>query len=216
MTSLSIGGNITNYTSHCHIHYHADCMAGHHEKRLLHDLLDTYNTLERPVVNESDPLQLSFGLTLMQIIDVDEKNQMLVTNIWLKLVSFVRLFVMRSAHANYGSSVTHTGMERHESAMEHLRLRWCQGSAHSAASHLEAGRTDVQQCWRGLRRHVSDECRRAQQWLVSVRAAGHIQVDVQDRHHMVSVRRSAMRNEVRQLDVRWVSGESTIQGFIII
>lgn len=45
-------------------------MAGYHEKRLLHDLLDSYNTLERPVVNESDPLQLSFGLTLMQIIDV--------------------------------------------------------------------------------------------------------------------------------------------------
>lgn len=62
-------------------------MAGYNEKRLLHDLLDTYNTLERPVVNESDPLQISFGLTLMQIIDVDEKNQMLVTNIWLKLVS---------------------------------------------------------------------------------------------------------------------------------
>lgn len=65
------------------------CFAGINEKRLLHDLLDTYNTLERPVVNESDPLQISFGLTLMQIIDVDEKNQMLVTNIWLKLVSFL-------------------------------------------------------------------------------------------------------------------------------
>ncbi|CRK93806.1 CLUMA_CG007333, isoform A [Clunio marinus] len=61
------------------------CSAGYNEKRLLHDLLDSYNTLERPVVNESDPLQLSFGLTLMQIIDVDEKNQLLVTNIWLKL-----------------------------------------------------------------------------------------------------------------------------------
>ncbi|GAB0089196.1 Neurotransmitter-gated ion-channel [Sergentomyia squamirostris] len=61
------------------------CKAGIHEKRLLHDLLDPYNVLERPVVNESDPLQLSFGLTLMQIIDVDEKNQLLVTNIWLKL-----------------------------------------------------------------------------------------------------------------------------------
>lgn len=61
------------------------CMAGYNEKRLLHDLLDSYNILERPVVNESDPLQLSFGLTLMQIIDVDEKNQLLVTNIWLKL-----------------------------------------------------------------------------------------------------------------------------------
>lgn len=44
--------------------------AGTHEKRLLHHLLDNYNVLERPVANESDPLQLSFGLTLMQIIDV--------------------------------------------------------------------------------------------------------------------------------------------------
>ncbi|KAL3290314.1 hypothetical protein HHI36_023658 [Cryptolaemus montrouzieri] len=60
--------------------------AGYNEKRLLHKLLDHYNVLERPVANESDPLQLSFGLTLMQIIDVDEKNQLLITNIWLKLV----------------------------------------------------------------------------------------------------------------------------------
>lgn len=45
-------------------------MAGYNEKRLLHKLLDHYNVLERPVANESDPLQLSFGLTLMQIIDV--------------------------------------------------------------------------------------------------------------------------------------------------
>lgn len=61
------------------------CFGGQYEKQLLHQLLDSYNTLERPVANESDPLQLSFGLTLMQIIDVDEKNQLLVTNIWLKL-----------------------------------------------------------------------------------------------------------------------------------
>lgn len=74
------------YVCFCAILF-AVCFAGYNEKRLLHDLLDTYNTLERPVVNESDPLQISFGLTLMQIIDVDEKNQMLVTNIWLKLVS---------------------------------------------------------------------------------------------------------------------------------
>uniref|UniRef100_A0A8D8VS29 Neuronal acetylcholine receptor subunit alpha-7 n=1 Tax=Cacopsylla melanoneura TaxID=428564 RepID=A0A8D8VS29_9HEMI len=58
---------------------------GPHEKRLLANLLDTYNTLERPVANESDPLQLSFGLTLMQIIDVDEKNQIVATNSWLKM-----------------------------------------------------------------------------------------------------------------------------------
>ncbi|XP_015594760.1 neuronal acetylcholine receptor subunit alpha-7 isoform X1 [Cephus cinctus] len=58
---------------------------GYHEKRLLNDLLDSYNVLERPVGNESEPLVLSFGLTLMQIIDVDEKNQLLITNLWLKL-----------------------------------------------------------------------------------------------------------------------------------
>lgn len=49
---------------------HLESQAGDNEKRLLHKLLDNYNVLERPVANESDPLQLSFGLTLMQIIDV--------------------------------------------------------------------------------------------------------------------------------------------------
>ncbi|XP_046663069.1 neuronal acetylcholine receptor subunit alpha-7-like [Homalodisca vitripennis] len=63
----------------------AQSLQGPHEKRLLHNLLDHYNVLERPVANESDPLQLSFGLTLMQIIDVDEKNQIVTTNAWLNL-----------------------------------------------------------------------------------------------------------------------------------
>lgn len=43
---------------------------GPHEKRLLIALLNQYNTLERPVANESDPLDVKFGLTLQQIIDV--------------------------------------------------------------------------------------------------------------------------------------------------
>ncbi|KNC34883.1 hypothetical protein FF38_02099, partial [Lucilia cuprina] len=60
---------------------------GPHEKRLLNHLLSTYNTLERPVANESEPLEVKFGLTLQQIIDVDEKNQILTTNAWLNLAS---------------------------------------------------------------------------------------------------------------------------------
>ncbi|XP_034135104.1 acetylcholine receptor subunit alpha-type acr-16 isoform X5 [Drosophila guanche] len=44
---------------------------GPHEKRLLNHLLSTYNTLERPVANESEPLEVKFGLTLQQIIDVE-------------------------------------------------------------------------------------------------------------------------------------------------
>ncbi|XP_043210132.1 acetylcholine receptor subunit alpha-type acr-16-like isoform X12 [Amphibalanus amphitrite] len=58
---------------------------GPHEKRILNDLLKNYNVLERPVANESEPLVVSFGLTLQQIIDVDEKNQLLITNVWLNL-----------------------------------------------------------------------------------------------------------------------------------
>ena len=45
--------------------------SGTHERRLLVDLLETgYNALERPVYNDSDPINLTFGLTLQQIIDV--------------------------------------------------------------------------------------------------------------------------------------------------
>ncbi|XP_056645354.1 neuronal acetylcholine receptor subunit alpha-7 isoform X4 [Diorhabda sublineata] len=58
---------------------------GPHEKLLLTNLLANYNVLERPVANESEPLEVKFGLTLQQIIDVDEKNQILTTNAWLNL-----------------------------------------------------------------------------------------------------------------------------------
>ena len=53
---------------------------------MLEDLLAYYNKLERPVANESEAVVLTFGLTLQQIIDVDEKNQILTTNVWLNLV----------------------------------------------------------------------------------------------------------------------------------
>ncbi|XP_071054592.1 neuronal acetylcholine receptor subunit alpha-7 isoform X13 [Onthophagus taurus] len=46
-------------------------LQGPHEKRLLNNLLGPYNILERPVANESEPLEVKFGLTLQQIIDVE-------------------------------------------------------------------------------------------------------------------------------------------------
>lgn len=45
-------------------------LQGPHEKKLLNHLLSNYNTLERPVANESEALKVKFGLTLQQIIDV--------------------------------------------------------------------------------------------------------------------------------------------------
>ncbi|XP_065200630.1 neuronal acetylcholine receptor subunit alpha-7 isoform X15 [Planococcus citri] len=48
-----------------------DSEEGMHEKRLLNNLLRNYNPLERPVAVESEPLNVTFGLTLQQIIDVE-------------------------------------------------------------------------------------------------------------------------------------------------
>ena len=45
-------------------------MCGPAERRLINNLLAYYQKLERPVVNESDAIQLRFGLTLQQIMNV--------------------------------------------------------------------------------------------------------------------------------------------------
>lgn len=49
------------------------------ERRLLAKLLDGYTSLERPTRHEADVLNVSIGLDFQQIIDVDEKNQMVTT-----------------------------------------------------------------------------------------------------------------------------------------
>lgn len=51
-----------------------DSLQGVHERKLLNHLLNNYNSLERPVANESDALEVKFGLTLQQIIDVVRLN----------------------------------------------------------------------------------------------------------------------------------------------
>ncbi|XP_068177509.1 neuronal acetylcholine receptor subunit alpha-7-like [Antennarius striatus] len=61
------------------------CGAGEHQRRLYGDLLVNYSRLERPVRNDSASIRVELGLTLLQIIDVDEKNQVLITNAWLQL-----------------------------------------------------------------------------------------------------------------------------------
>ncbi|XP_068605221.1 neuronal acetylcholine receptor subunit alpha-4b [Brachionichthys hirsutus] len=57
---------------------------GHAEERLLQDLFAHYNKLSRPVENTTDTVLVHFGLSIAQLIDVDEKNQMMTTNVWVK------------------------------------------------------------------------------------------------------------------------------------
>uniref|UniRef100_A0A8C8JPI0 Cholinergic receptor, nicotinic, alpha 4a n=1 Tax=Oncorhynchus tshawytscha TaxID=74940 RepID=A0A8C8JPI0_ONCTS len=54
------------------------------EDRLLRTLFSHYNKLARPVANVSDVVHVHFGLSIAQLIDVDEKNQMMITNVWVK------------------------------------------------------------------------------------------------------------------------------------
>ncbi|KAM9818085.1 neuronal acetylcholine receptor subunit alpha-7-like isoform 1-T1 [Syngnathus typhle] len=61
------------------------CHGGIYQRKLYRDLMVNYNRLERPVQNDSTPIVVELGLTLLQIIDVDEKNQVLITNAWLQL-----------------------------------------------------------------------------------------------------------------------------------
>ncbi|XP_075882689.1 neuronal acetylcholine receptor subunit alpha-4b isoform X2 [Nelusetta ayraudi] len=56
----------------------------HAEERLLQDLFAHYNKLSRPVRNTTDTVLVHFGLSIAQLIDVDEKNQMMTTNVWVK------------------------------------------------------------------------------------------------------------------------------------
>ncbi|KAJ1348062.1 DNA-directed RNA polymerase I subunit RPA2 [Parelaphostrongylus tenuis] len=53
------------------------------EDRLVADLFNGYNSLIRPVPNvSSPPIEVAFSLALVLLINVDEKNQIMHTNVW--------------------------------------------------------------------------------------------------------------------------------------
>ncbi|XP_058503181.1 neuronal acetylcholine receptor subunit alpha-7-like isoform X1 [Solea solea] len=58
---------------------------GPHQRFLLKELLKDYNPMERPVANDSQTLTVQFSFSLIQVMDVDEKNQILTTNAWLQM-----------------------------------------------------------------------------------------------------------------------------------
>ncbi|KAK4467829.1 hypothetical protein MN116_008752 [Schistosoma mekongi] len=67
-----------------------EVISGYSEKRLLKYLfdqkrLDAHNPMERPVSIDGKPLQVFLKCFLNQIMDVDEKNQILATIMWLDL-----------------------------------------------------------------------------------------------------------------------------------
>jgi hypothetical protein len=60
---------------------------GHSEaKRLLHDLMKDYNKHVLPVPSINYKVNVTLGLKLSQLSDIDEKNQIMTTNVWLEHV----------------------------------------------------------------------------------------------------------------------------------
>lgn len=56
------------------------------EERLVRDLFRGYNKLIRPVQNMTQKVEVAFGLAFIQLINVNEKNQIMKSNVWLRLV----------------------------------------------------------------------------------------------------------------------------------
>lgn len=51
------------------------------EQLLIQELLSNYDVAARPVFNASHPVVVKFNFALIQIIDMDERNQILTTNV---------------------------------------------------------------------------------------------------------------------------------------
>ncbi|VDO76715.1 unnamed protein product [Onchocerca flexuosa] len=54
------------------------------ELRLRNDLMHNYNPLERPVERSDDPVVVTLGVIFQQIIDLNERQEKLEINAWLK------------------------------------------------------------------------------------------------------------------------------------
>uniref|UniRef100_A0A3B4GJ94 Neuronal acetylcholine receptor subunit alpha-3-like n=1 Tax=Pundamilia nyererei TaxID=303518 RepID=A0A3B4GJ94_9CICH len=61
----------------------SDCSA---EDRLFRRLFRRYNQFIRPVENVSDPVTVEFEVSISQLVKVDEVNQIMETNLWLRHV----------------------------------------------------------------------------------------------------------------------------------
>ncbi|CAD6198322.1 unnamed protein product [Caenorhabditis auriculariae] len=59
--------------------------SGDHERRLYAKLAQNYDKLARPVKNESQAVVVQLGLDYQQILDVDEKHQIMNSNVWLRM-----------------------------------------------------------------------------------------------------------------------------------
>lgn len=54
------------------------------ELRLVKDLFNNYSKEVRPVKNKNASIKVIFGIAYTQLVELDEKNQVLVSNVWIR------------------------------------------------------------------------------------------------------------------------------------
>ncbi|KAM6924083.1 neuronal acetylcholine receptor subunit alpha-9-II [Xenentodon cancila] len=60
------------------------CAAGHYAQKLLNDLMENYSSALRPVEDTDRALNVTLQITLSQIKDMDERNQVLIAYLWIR------------------------------------------------------------------------------------------------------------------------------------
>ena len=56
-------------------------------KRLLYELMKDYNKQVLPIPSINQTVNVTLGLKLSQLSDIDERNQIMTTNVWLEHVN---------------------------------------------------------------------------------------------------------------------------------
>ncbi|XDV37828.1 hypothetical protein PO909_007367 [Leuciscus waleckii] len=62
----------------------AHCAQGRYAHKLLNDLMENYSTALRPVDDTDKTLNVTLQVTLSQIKDMDERNQVLIAYLWIR------------------------------------------------------------------------------------------------------------------------------------
>ena len=58
-------------------------LADEHENKLYNHLISGYTSLVKPVRDNNDVVTISIDLRLSRLIDIDEKNQIMTTDLWI-------------------------------------------------------------------------------------------------------------------------------------
>ncbi len=66
--------------------YYIEVNGNNDAKRLLYELMKDYNKQVLPIPSINQTVNVTLGLKLSQLSDIDERNQIMTTNVWLEHV----------------------------------------------------------------------------------------------------------------------------------